>query len=210
MTALTNGVYGGYQDIEHDSCGNSFVVGTWPSSIIKVSADGTAATTWYLNPDTDHTKQGFTGLVTKGDSLLVSDETGGRLLRFDMREEKGQPTVIPVGRNGSIPIGQSLDGLYMPEKYEGKVILASTSEAGTIVLRSKDGSWDSAERLGVVPNPFAQQGGFTTASVQMGDRIYSTIEFFGDAANKVPGTNAGNRTEFPLHDITAAVDKFLQ
>lgn len=208
LTAVTNGVYGGYQDIEHDRHGNSFVVGTFPSSIIKVSADGKTATPWYLTPDTNHTIQGFTSMVTKGNMLIVSDERGGKLHRFDMRDKKGKPVQIAVGK-ASKPIGAHLDGLNMPSRYHGTVILASSNDAGTIVLRSKDGKWKSAENLGVVPNTFIKQNGFTTATAQIGQRIFAVTEFFFDT-EKVPGTLAGNRTEFPLRDITAAVDKLLR
>ncbi|KAK2598053.1 hypothetical protein QQS21_005830 [Conoideocrella luteorostrata] len=211
LTAVTNGVYGGYQDVEHDSCGNSFVVGTFPSSIIRVSANGQPATPWFLSRNTNSTKKGLTGLAAKGSILLASDEEGGRLLRFDMRAAQGVPIVVQIGNNGqnSSSIGQSLDGIYLPARFGGKILLVSANGAGTVVLRSRDGAWRSAEKLGVIPNPFLQQGGSTTASVQMGEKIYSLTEFFADTSSKIPGTLAGNRTEFPLHDITSAVEKLL-
>ncbi|KAF5127405.1 Core trichothecene cluster (CTC) protein 14 [Metarhizium anisopliae] len=207
LTAVTGGVYSGFQDIEHDACGNSFAVGTWPSSIVRVSKDGKDAAAWYLTNDKDHTKKGLTGLASKGDILLATEHTGSRLLRFDMKADKGVPEVVPVGEDG---IGERPDGIYLPSKFEGKVLLVSSQVEGTVVLRSADGKWTSAQRLGVVPNKFEGQGGSTTASVEIEGRIFVSTEWFGDAANKVPGTLSGNRTEFPLYDITSEVVKLLR
>ncbi|KHN97406.1 TRI14-like protein [Metarhizium album ARSEF 1941] len=209
LTAVTKGVYNGFQDIEHDSSGTSFAVGTWPSSIVRVGADGKDAKAWYLTNDTDHTKKGLTALASKGNILLASEDIGHRLLRFDMTADQGNPTVVPIGENGTTPIANRPDGIYLPKRFCGNVLLVSSQDQGTIVLRSRDGTWERAEWLGIVPNRFASEGGSTTASVQMGDRIFASTEWFGDAANKVPGTLAGNRTEFPMYDITDEVVKFV-
>jgi hypothetical protein len=209
LTAATNGVYGGYQDVEHDHCGNSYVIGTYTSSIVKVSADGTEVTPWYKSPSSNQTTAGFTGIAAKDDFFLVCDQNEGRLWRFDMDGEEGIPK--PVSIEGGNKVGTDLDGLYMPEKYNGTVALVSSSSA-TIVLRSKDGKWKTAERLGDIANDYEgdeKTGGVPVTSIQIGDSIYSLIEFFGYSKEQVPGTIAGNRTEFPLQDITAAVEKKL-
>ena len=208
LTAVTNGVYGGYQDIEHDKVGNSFVLGTFPSSIIRVSADGKEAVPWYLSPSPNNTVHGYTGLVMRENKLIVADGQDGQLYSFDSQAEKGVPVRIPLAARNET-IGQNLDGVYMPTLHKGTIILVSDNSAGTVVLRSKDGKWESAEKVGTVANPLVAQGGFTVASVQIAERIYSVTEFFLDAANKVPGTNAGNRTDFPLYDITDEVQKLL-
>lgn len=206
LTALTDGVYSGFQDVEHDEYGNTFVLGTFPSSLIRVSADGNDAVPWYLVTPPDHTIQGFTGLVNIGNYLVVADNTNGQLYRFDIRASKGVPVKIPLS-SGDSPIGLHLDGVFLPPRYSDKVMLVSDNAKGTIVLRSSDGKWETAENLGTIPNSFLSQGGSTVATLQIGESIYSVIEFFGD--EKVAGTLAGNRTRFPLLDISHEIQQLL-
>ncbi|POR32504.1 Uncharacterized protein TPAR_07303 [Tolypocladium paradoxum] len=208
LTAVTNGAYGGYQDVEHDKDGNSFVLGTYPSSIIRVSAEGENAVAWYKAPSPNQTAHGYTGLVMHGNKLIVSDGQDGQLYSFDSQARTGEPVRIPLeAAAGNETVGQNLDGLYMPSLHKGNVILASDNIAGTVVLRSKN--WTSVEKLGTIPNPLVDQNGSTVASVQIAQRIYSVTQYFQDAANPVPGTFAGNRTDFPLYDITEQVQKLL-
>ncbi|KAH7117445.1 hypothetical protein EDB81DRAFT_916262 [Dactylonectria macrodidyma] len=207
LTALTAGAYSGFQDIEHDRHGNTFVLGTFPTSLIRVSADGKKATPWYLGPRSNPpVAAGFTGLVNIGDALVVSNIADGQLYRFDITSAKGHPVRIPL-TTAQGRIGGALDGVYLPPRYAGKVILVSDNVNGTIILRSSDAKWKTAERLGVIPNDFLAQGGSTVASVQIGDRIYAVTEFFGDSV--VPGTLAGNRSTFPLIDISTQIERLL-
>lgn len=206
LTALTDGVYSGYQDIEHDAAGNTFVLGTFPSSLIRVSADGAVAEPWYLVSPPDHTVHGITGLVSIGNTLVVADNKDGQLYRYDLAAEQGTPTLIPLS-TGNVSIGHELDGAVLPPKYDSKVLLVSDNSDGTIVLRSDDG-WATAQNLGTIPNSLLGEGGSTVAALQMGDSIYSVTEFFGD--DKVAGTLAGNRTSFPLLDITDKVEGLLR
>lgn len=206
LTAVSNGVYGGFQDVEHDSAGNSFVIGTFPSSIIKVSADGQNAIPWLVAANTSHNVQGYAGIAAynRGRNVLVNDDERGQILRFDTTAEHGQLIHVPL-QSGAEPIGRALDGSYLPSLYDGTVYLVSDNDLGTIVIRANDREWTTAQKLGVIPNAYASEGGSTTASVQIGDRIYVVTEFFVDAQ---PG-NALNRTLFPLHDITDDVNKLL-
>jgi hypothetical protein len=210
LTNATAGVYGGYQDSESDDAGNTFVLGTFPSSLIKVSADGKSIVPWYLVEPANHTIHGFSGIARKDDTLLVTDNSDGQLYRFDIKASKGKPVHVPTSKDGSSsaqPLGQGLDGLHLPSLYAGTVLLASDNNNGTVVLRSSNGKWKSAENLGTIPNPYLNQGGFTVASVQISDSIYAVTEFFGDAIN---GTLPGNRTAFPLRDITGEVETLLR
>lgn len=51
LTAITEGKYGAFQDVEQDPNGNVFVVGTYPSSILKVGKNGKELLRgMYLNP----------------------------------------------------------------------------------------------------------------------------------------------------------------
>ncbi|KAK8054262.1 trichothecene biosynthesis [Apiospora saccharicola] len=213
LTALTDGAYGGYQDVTHDARdGASFVVGTFPSSLIKVTADGDAKS-WYLKTPANHTIKGFSGLVPSpdGNSLLVSDSFDGKLYRFDMAAEQGTPQNVPITtRNGTATqMTTSLDGVSIPPRWGGKVILVSDNAAGTHVLYSADASWTSAVLRGTVPNRLAGAGGFTVATVSVGSgsgsgsSVYAVTEWFTDA--KVPGSRAGDRAQFPLVDITADI-----
>ncbi|KAK7991386.1 trichothecene biosynthesis [Apiospora saccharicola] len=191
LTALTGGAYGGYQDVTHDARdGASFVVGTFPSSLIKVTADGDAKS-WYLKTPANHTIKGFSGLVPSPD--------GNSLLNVPITIRNGTATQMTT----------SLDGVSIPPRWGGKVILVSDNAAGTHVLYSADASWTSAVLRGTVPNRLAGAGGFTVATVSVGSgsgsgsSVYAVTEWFTDA--KVPGSRAGDRVQFPLVDITADI-----
>ncbi|KAE8334141.1 hypothetical protein BDV24DRAFT_174289 [Aspergillus arachidicola] len=199
LTEVTNGVYGGYQDAVHDAYGNIFVLGTFPSSIIKVNANGSTAIPWYLQPHANHTVHGLTGLASSGDILLATDASDGQLYQFNVTEELGHRVRVHLQGNQT-SIGSGSDGILLPSQFNGTVLLVSDNIDGTFVLRSTDGFWTSAEVLGVVPNIYGSQNGSTVDSLEIGGSLYSVIEWFRD--DKVPGSLAGNRTQFPLVDIT--------
>lgn len=206
LTAVSNGIYGGFQDVQHDAAGNSFVIGTFPSSIIKVSSNGHTATPWFVEANTSHTVHGYSGIASynNGHDILVNDNERGQIVRFDLGAKQGKPIPVKL-QPGAEPIGKNLDGSYLPPLYEGTVYLVSDNELGTIVIRSRDRQWRTAEKLGVVPNVYQSQGGSTTASVQIGNRIYVITEFFID---QQPGHSL-NRTVFPIYDITDDVNQLL-
>ncbi|KAF4997505.1 hypothetical protein FGRMN_3869 [Fusarium graminum] len=142
LTNVTGGVYSGFQDSECDEAGNTFVLGTYPSSLIKVSADGKSAIPWYLVEPANHTIHGFSGIAKRDDFLLVGDNTDGQLYRFDVRASKGTPIYIPLSKSNSSKterIGENLDGIHLPQLYAGTVLLASDNANGTVVLRSSNG-----------------------------------------------------------------------
>lgn len=202
LTEAVDGKYGGYQDVEQDPEGNVFVVGTYPSSILKVDKHGKTVTPWYLSPPPiNQTIAGLCGLAAKGWLLLGNDNTHDQLLKFDMRDKIGIPVIVPHYPNVDISI---TDAIYFPPKYEGTVLLVSQDIAGIAVLRSKDGKWDWAEYLGLVPNLL--NGTFAVAPVQVGDGLYIVSVPFDPI---VPGTTSGNRTLFPFVDITKEVEKLL-
>ena len=176
-------------------------MGTYPSTILKVDKNGTAVTPWYLSSPLNHTKSGFAGLAIAGDTLITND-SDGQLYRFDTKAEKGTPTLIKRTPNTTM---SASDAIYLPPMYDGKVLLAAEDAYGVSVLRSKDGTWETAELLGLVPfNQTLAPGGNVPAVVQVGsDSLFMVIEFFADAV--LPGYTAGNRTQFPLIDITKQV-----
>ncbi|TQN64770.1 Core trichothecene cluster (CTC) protein 14 [Colletotrichum shisoi] len=207
LTAVTGGVYSGFQDTAHAADGTTFALGTFPSSIIRVSADGKTAAAWYAQTPPDHTVHGLSGLVSSpdGKSLLVVDNADGQLYRFDISAAEGTPVRVPL--TGAELIGTSLDGVSIPSRYQGTVILVTDNAAGTVVLRSRDASWDAAEVLGTVPASPLAEGGASVTTVQIGGSVYAVSEWFMD--EKVAGTLAGNRTEWPLVDISAQIDALL-
>lgn len=200
LTAVSQGAYGGFQDVEHDAAGNSFVIGSYPSSIVKVSADGKKAEAWYTIANTKTTVSGFSGIAAFNDgrTALVNDD-GGRIFVFDLTAKKGTPVHLPL-QAGAEPISNNTDASYLPALYKNTVYLVSDDAFGTIVLRSHN-NWKTAEKLGVIPNAYAGQA-FTTATVQIGDRLYVLSGFFLD--------NPHTRADFPLYDITDDVNKLLQ
>ncbi|KAF2467269.1 uncharacterized protein BDR25DRAFT_376200 [Lindgomyces ingoldianus] len=201
LTTTTHGTYGGFQDVEFDSRGNVYVVGTFPSSILRVEGNGSVVNEWYISP-LSHTITGYSGLAAVGsrDVLIANDNANKQLVRFDMSLPKGIPIPIPVSPPKNI---SGSDAIYLPPKYAGTILLAAVDASGIEVLRSKDASWTTAESLGQVSNKVsAANGGFVTAPVQIGNSIFMVEEFFGDAQ---PGT----RTQFPFVDITEEVEKLV-
>jgi hypothetical protein len=202
LTETTQGKHSGFQDVEQDPDGNVYVVGTYPSSILRVSKDGKQVTPWYVPASpTNTTIAGLSGLAAKDWILLGGDSNSGQICRFDMRAEKGVPVPVPVTPNHTFG---ACDAVYFPPKYEGTVLLVSEGLAGVSVFRSKDGEWKSAEYLGIVP--WTDPTLFVTAVVQIGESIYMNTIPFKDSP--VPGT-AGNQTHFLFPDVTKQIETLL-
>jgi hypothetical protein len=208
LTALTNGKYGGFQDVEHDVYGNTYVVGTYPSSIVRVNALGVASP-WYGPNGVPTTTYGYAGLaaVFGTNILLVNDNASGELYRFNMSEPMGHPVLVPR-TPANISLGDS-DAIYLPPRYGGKVLLVANDLGGTTVLRSKDGLWNTAEQLGTISDNVTEaQGGFVPSTIEISGSLFSVQEFFFDGdSSTIP--ESGNRTVFPLVDITAKVEALL-
>ncbi|KAJ4291890.1 hypothetical protein N0V90_009787 [Kalmusia sp. IMI 367209] len=187
LTATSQGKYGGFQDVEQDPAGNTFVVGSFPGTLTKVSKDGKTVTPWYLPATINSTNKGLSGIATDGWTLLAYGDASGELWKFDTRAKTGVPTVVPVKGNHTF-VGS--DAIYLPPKYNSAVLLIAEAAAGVSVFKSTDG-WKSADFLGTVglaPQVFA---------------------YFGDEGLGGPGT-AGSRAQFPFYDISAEVDKLVK
>lgn len=215
LTTVTKGLWGGFQDVAVDTKGNSYVIGTYPKSILKVDKNGRKVEVWYPPQTVDTTVHGYTGVAALGDTLLVVDNGGvpetnatGRseIYRFDLTKPKGTPVLVQ--RTPHVPIGEA-DKIHLPPAYAGKVMLVAEDMLGVTVLRSRDGRWKTAEHLGSIRSDFPIF--FQTiipSSIQIGpDKQYMIGQYFPGAI--VPGTTAGNRTDFPMFDITAQVEELL-
>lgn len=214
LTAATDGAVGGCQDAAVDSSGNTFVACSYPGAILRVTSDGGSVKPWFLSnytaPGAAKIEAGISGVQALDDDvLLAADSQSRKLVRFDMNAAAGVPVEVPIVEgydNGTT--WEGLDGIYMPERWGGRVLLVSSNTQGTNVLVSDD-EWATARQVGFVAKPSDEA--FSVATMQMGERVYSVNEFFGDAAQpKVPGTVAGSRSEFPLQDITEAVDAMVK
>lgn len=203
ITALTKGAYGGFQDIETDVRGNTFIVGTYPGTILKVDPVGELLEPWYLPSPINHTRAGFAGLAATGDTLLTNG-ADGQIYRFDMTADVGTPTLVP--RAAGDNLGAS-DAIYLPPRYNDRILLAAEPGKGVSVLRSDD-DWQTVQYLGRVANTFPEsQGGSMTATMQIGENIFAIVEYFTDRV--VAGTTAGNRARFPMIDITDQIHELV-
>jgi len=215
LTSLTQAKYGGYQDVAVDPRGYSYVVGTYPANILRVSPSGRPITAWYPPRTTNTTVHGYTGIAAVGDTLLVVDANGvpeeesegdSQLYRFDTTRPTGTAVLIP-----RTPAGAKLgapDAIHLPEQYNGTVLLLSRNYVGVDVLRSRDG-WRTAEQLGTIHSDFpAFFQRIIPSTVQIGpDSHFMVGQRFPGAI--VPGTKGGNQSDFPFFDITAQVNALL-
>jgi hypothetical protein len=201
LTTITQGRFGGFQDVEYDPDDNVYVVGTYPSSIVRVDSKGKKIEAWYVNDNLNHTIAGYTGLASKGWTLITSDDSSGNLYSLNMRSARGIPRLIPVTPAHKI---ESPDAIQLPPRYKGTVLLVAELLKGVSVFRDKKGKWGEAEYLGIVE--WTDPSVVVTAPVQVGDGVYMNLVPFGAA----PDGGAGNVTDFLYFDITARVDALLQ
>jgi hypothetical protein len=205
LTESSQGRYGGFQDVEQDPEGNVFVVGTWPRTITKVSADGREVTPWYLPEEIIPTNKAFGGIAALDWLLLAQGDRPG-IVKFDLRASKGVPAQVKIV--GTHTFGVS-DAISLPPKYHGTVLLVAEEGAGFSVFESKDAKWDVATFKGFVENTSTQNGTSVTAVVQIGDGLFEVLEPFGDAGVNGPGS-AGVRADFLFKDVTADIEVLLK
>ncbi|KAF1960446.1 hypothetical protein CC80DRAFT_404825 [Byssothecium circinans] len=203
LTVVTEGKLGGFQDVEHDPRNNAYVIGTFPSSIVKVSANASGAELWYPEKSPGNTNPGFAGVAAKDWTLIVNDRSTGGLVTFDMRAAKGTPNTVKITPNYTMSMA---DGMQLPPKYNGTVLLVSENAIGASVFRDKSGEWKEAEFMGVVP--FIQNPANSTKALQIGESMFLNMEVFTDEGFLGPGL-AGNRSEFLYVDVTQKVDELL-
>jgi len=194
----------GFQDTASNTCGDTFVIGTFGNSIVKIARGANKASLWYT-PAQYSPVYGFGGIFSLGDKLVVSDTLTLSFVTFDSQAPQGKATYVPIQGLPSNYTPPRADGLYAPKRYGGKVALWADDLFGTGVYGSKD-EWKTAAFLGLVPiDPTIKAtGGYTTASFEIGDRIFTNSEFFQ------PKLPQKLKTLYPILDITDAVDAFAK
>ncbi|KAG7292007.1 hypothetical protein NEMBOFW57_002038 [Staphylotrichum longicolle] len=210
LESVTKGRYGGFQDVEHDRWGRTYIMGTYPGTILRVDRDGSGLTEWSVPEPLPPTRQkGWSGVAvvreTGGETMLAVDGDG-RIYRFDLREEKGTAVHVPMWPE---VLYNDTDAIYLPPMYGGKVLLVASVYTGIQVLRSEDRQWTTADYLGTIPIPSGElyEGAFWVSSVQMGSSSVFMVLFY--SSDVQPGALAGNKTEFPFRDITDDINALL-
>ncbi|KAF2642339.1 hypothetical protein P280DRAFT_516132 [Massarina eburnea CBS 473.64] len=204
LSALSQSRIGGYQDVDHDPDNNAYIVSTFPASIIKVNTARNTSELWYQSDNIEARTPGFAGIATKDWTLIANDRATGGLFNFDMRAAQGVPVPIRTTPNHT---SHEADGMQLPPKYDGRVLLVAEQGVGASVFRDLKGEWKEAEFMGVVP--YNDTASNVTKVLQMGNSIYMNIEVFTDNGVMGPGL-AGNRSEFMYVDVTEKVEALLK
>lgn len=201
LTATTQGRWGGFVDVAVDGpTGDAYAVSSYPASVLRVGRGGKEVSVWYP-PRGVTTVEGYTGCAAVRDVLLVA---GMRTVwRFDLKQKWGTPVMLGrvEGRTSQVQV---------PAAYGGRVLLVSQELIGVTVFKSRDGQWRSAENLGTIRSDFPKELErllLTTVQVDPRRQFMVGQYFPGDI---VPGTMAGNRSDFPLFDITDEIDGLLR
>ena len=202
----TGNLTNGFQDMaEIESTGDSYAIGTFGNSIVRIPFGSHEAQLWHAPPPSNYSKEyGFGGIFTSGYKLVLSDTMSGGLVTFDTREIKPLATYVPLQ---NLPLDYrpaNADGLYAPKRYGGKVALWSDDYNGTSAYGSND-SWATAHFLGLISNddPAILQGTMTTATFEIGERIYVLTQVF---QYSLPVQRKKN---FPFYDITTQLDAIV-
>lgn len=203
---LNNGLYAGYADAEPGGDGNTYVVGTHVSNILRVTPEREVST-FYVQEDLGPPRPyGYTGLAHVGNTLLSNDNPAGQLVRFDVRDKVGTPVVIPQTPYHNFSTSNVMN---LPEKYNDTILIAAENatpdhpSGGIAVWRSADQQFHEVEYLGFVPSRLTNA--LATAARQMANRIY-VVSVYTDGANI---TVAGHTSEFVFQDITEELDALV-
>ena len=203
---LNNGLYAGYADAELGPDGNTYVLGTYKSNVLRVTPDKKISTFYVEGPLGPPRLYGFTGITHVGDALIVNNNIIGQFLRFNIGDEEGTPVVIKQTPYHEFTTSNVLN---LPERYEDTIMLATENatpdhpSGGVGVFRSRDKLFHEVEFLGFIPSRLTQA--LATSARQMADRIY-VVSVYTDGANI---TVAGHTKEFVFQDITEEVDSLV-
>ncbi|KAK5047450.1 hypothetical protein LTR84_006546 [Exophiala bonariae] len=202
--AITGNLTNGFQDVAAvDTTGDSYIVGTFGNSIVKLARDTNVPHLWFS--PTNYTREyGFGGIAALGEKLIVSDAVSGGFVTFDARDDDPQPTYVELQGLPANYRPLNADGVYSPKRYNGKVVLWSDDYNGTSVYGSDD-NWASAHFIGLIANddPGRIQGAMTTACFEINDRVYVLNQIFQFSLPVKP------RKNFPMYDVTWQLDAMV-
>lgn len=224
---------GGFQDFASDARGNAYVPTCFHvPAIARITPSGDVSP-WYVGAPVPATTGAdgtasypylFLGVVhdAAAAQLVVAASHLGVFQTFALGDGEGEgecedatPAPVPAnvtmrGRpaDGSYP-GLGCDGLLNPARYGGRVLLCSELPLQGITLWATTDGFASVDYLGLVPDNSTADiatWGSPTATVEIGRTLYISHEYFHD----MNVWNApGNRSTFPLVDITAEVDALV-
>lgn len=201
---------GGYQDFAEDPAGNIYVPSVFHvPSLAKISSDGTVSS-WYIGEPSTSSSYMYLGIIyhEASNKLIITAPYLGAFVSFDVGSDSPAPTNITMNNrpaDGSYP-GLECDGLINPKRYNGDVLLCSENGLQAITLWATTDNYASVEYIGqVVDNSTTDIAtwGSPTATVELGNTIYLSNEYFHDL-NEFDVV--GNRSSFPFVDITAQLD----
>lgn len=210
--AVGNLTGGGFQDFAEDPSGNTYVPTVFHvPGIAKITKDGSISS-WYIGEPTTSSSYIYLGIIyhEATNKLIVTAPYLSTFVSFDVgcSDAPAAPTNITMdGRpaDGSYP-GLECDGLINPARYNRDVLLCSENGLQAITLWATGDGFASVEYIGqVVDNSTADIAawGSPTATVEIGDAIYISNEYFHDL-NEFDV--AGNRSSFSFVDATAQFD----
>lgn len=192
----------GFQDMDEDEEGNVYFLATYGGAVAKVSPLG-IATPFYVAQNANESTSWSNGISIIGDKALLFDETQAALISLDLTETSPAAINVPVS---GLPTDETIDcdGLYIPPKYDERVLLCSSDGLGKIIVFRTEDGWETASFAGGIVNTITD--GWATASVQISNSIYMNEEYFFDTG---VWDQAGNRTLFPIVDITSRLESIL-
>lgn len=204
----------GFQDTAADNKGNAYGTLGYGNAVVKVCPNGNVEP-FYETPaaQVNGSALGYGGLVTvnKGRTIIVADALSGTFQKIET-QKAGPVTAAAIPITGQ-PEGYKLacDGLLAPALYDQSVLLCSEDfyggTAGSITVFQTTDGWKSGKYVGQIDNAAVGgeqvTGAVPVATVQIVDRLYILEEYFFDQGFPIVGP--GNRTAFPVIDITQEV-----
>lgn len=208
--AVSNATGGGFQDFAEDPAGNTYVPTVFHvPAISKITKDGSLSS-WYIGEPSTTSSYIYLGIVyhEATNKLIVTAPYLSTFVSFDVSSDSPAPTNITMNdrpADGSYP-GLQCDGLINPARYNRDVLLCSENGLQAITLWATSDNFTSLNYIGqVVDNSTTDIAtwGSPTATVEIGNSIYISNEYFHDM-NEFDV--AGNRSSFPFVDATAQFD----
>lgn len=214
LEAVTShGKFGGFYGLETDFQGNTYVAGTYRSTIIRILPDGQFVKFWWLE-HADHLDQGIRGLAAVHDfNRLLTHNAEGLIAPLDMGQEFGQwqPDWL-VDTNMKIA---DVQGIALPQKYTSHVALLTSPSQGVQVVQAMGYLWQTEDCLNdrhavqhtftVIPAPAAvtAENGYPYDTVQVGSNsIFMLFEYKDRHKN-------GDESVWHFEDITQAIEQNL-